>query len=292
MAGKYEEMSGNMIRSHVTDFDLTTDGNETILMPIAEFFKDTPLPFTKHVAMLWVAAIVTIFISLWATRAYRKSKYAKPKGIAHLYELLVEFIKNDMVIPNIGKKDANRWTPLAATFFIFILMCNFIGLIPFFEKLGGGGGTTATGNFGVTLGLSFVTFIAIIFAGTLKHGFIGHWKNMVPHGVPAPVLLILIPIEIIGMFVKPMALTLRLGANMTAGHIGMLAIFGLPYLIGTFPDGNMHQVLPQPSWGFAIVAVVLNFGIYFLEIIVSLVQAYVFTLLSTVFIGMAIHAEH
>ena len=288
MAGKYDPMSGEMIRSHVTDAPISKD---SILYPIADFFNSISIPFTKHVAMLWVAAFVTIIISLWATRGYRKNKHAKPKGIAHLYELLVEFIKNDMIIPNIGKKDANRWTPLAATFFIFILMCNFIGLIPFFEKLGGGGGTTATGNFGVTLGLSFITFIAIIIAGTLKHGFIGHWKNMVPHGVPAPVLLILIPIEIIGMFVKPMALTLRLGANMTAGHIGMLAIFGLPYLIGT-PYDALSGSLPQPSWGFAIVAVVLNFGVYFLEIIVSLVQAYVFTLLSTVFIGMAIHAEH
>ena len=288
MAGKYDPMSGEMIRSHVTDAPISKD---SILYPIADFFNSISIPFTKHVAMLWVAAFVTIIVSLWATRGYRKNKHAKPKGIAHLYELLVEFIKNDMIIPNIGKKDANRWTPLAATFFIFILMCNFIGLIPFFEKLGGGGGTTATGNFGVTLGLSFVTFIAIIIAGTLKHGFIGHWKNMVPHGVPAPVLLILTPIEIIGMFVKPMALTLRLGANMTAGHIGMLAIFGLPYLIGT-PYDALSGSLPQPSWGFAIVAVVLNFGVYFLEIIVSLVQAYVFTLLSTVFIGMAIHAEH
>tara|TARA_B100000941_G_scaffold45363_1_gene28129 strand:- start:22887 stop:23753 length:867 start_codon:yes stop_codon:yes gene_type:complete len=288
MAGKYDPMSGEMIRSHVTDAPISED---SILYPIADFFNSISIPFTKHVAMLWVAALVTIIVSLWATRGYRKNKHAKPKGIAHLYELLVEFIKNDMVIPNIGKKDSNRWTPLAATFFIFILMCNFIGLIPFFEKLGGGGGTTATGNFGVTLGLSFITFIAIIIAGTLKHGFIGHWKNMVPHGVPAPVLLILIPIEIIGMFVKPMALTLRLGANMTAGHIGMLAIFGLPYLIGA-PYNALTGSLPQPSWGFALVAVILNFGVYFLEIIVSLVQAYVFTLLSTVFIGMAIHAEH
>ena len=288
MAGKFDKMSGDLIRSHVTDAPISED---SILYPIASFFNNVSIPFTKHVAMLWVAAFVTIIVSLWATRGYRKSKHAKPKGIAHLYELLIEFIKQDMVEPNIGKKDANRWTPLAATFFIFILMCNFIGLIPFFEKLGGGGGTTPTGNFGVTLGLAFITFIAIIIAGTLKHGFIGHWKNMIPHGVPAPVLLILIPIEIIGMFVKPMALTLRLGANMTAGHIGMLAIFGLPYLIGS-PADPLTGSLPQPSWGFALVAVILNFGVYFLEIIVSLVQAYVFTLLSSVFIGMAIHAEH
>ena len=114
---------------------------------------------------------------------------------------------------------------------------------------------------------------------------------MIPSGIPAPVLIILIPIEIIGMFVKPFALTMRLGANMTAGHIGMLAIFGIPYLVGS-PAIPSQGILPQPSWGFAFIAVALNTGIFFLEIIVSLVQAYVFTLLSSVFIGMAIHAEH
>ena len=241
--------------------------------------------------MLWIAALVTLIISLWATRRYRKNSGARPKWISHIYEMLFEFIKQDIVLPNIGDKHAKRWTPLIASFFIFILMCNFIGLIPFFEKLGGGGGATVTGNFGVTLGLATITFIAIIIAGTLKHGLIGHFKNLIPSGVPAPVLIILIPIEIVGMFVKPIALTLRLGANMTAGHIGMLAIFGLPYLIGS--PGNLSAgELPSPNWGFAIIAVGLNTGIFFLEMIVALVQAYVFTLLSTVFIGMAIHADH
>ncbi len=101
---------------------------------------------------------------------------------------------------------------------------------------------------------------------------------MVPSNVPKPVLIILIPIEIIGMIVKPIALTLRLGANMTAGHIGMVAIFGLPFLLDSF--------------GIGIVSISLNTAIFFLEIIVCLVQAYVFSLLSAVFIGMAIHAEH
>ena len=101
---------------------------------------------------------------------------------------------------------------------------------------------------------------------------------MIPSNVPKLVLIILIPIEIIGMIVKPLALTLRLGANMTAGHIGMVAIFGLPFLLGSF--------------GVGIVSVLLNTAIFFLEIIVCLVQAYVFSLLSAVFIGMAIHAEH
>lgn len=275
-------MGGDLIREHVTD----GTPNDLVFGTLAETLNNMGIPFTKHVLMLWVAAFVTIFMTLWATRRYRKDITAKPKGLSHLYELLMDFIKKEIVIPNIGKNYANRWAPLAATFFVFILTCNLLGLIPFFEKLGGAhsGGVTATGNFSVTAGLAAITFLAIIVAGTLKHGFIGHWKNMIPSGVPAPVLIILIPIEIIGMFVKPLALTLRLGANMTAGHIGMLAIFGLPYLIA--PEGGVQ-------WGvFGFVAVLLNFGVYFLEIIVSLVQAYVFTLLSTVFIGMAIHADH
>ena len=275
-------MGGDLIREHVTD----GMPNDLVFGALAETLNNMGIPFTKHVLMLWVAAFVTIFMTLWATRRYRKDITAKPKGLSHLYELLMDFIKKEIVIPNIGKNYANRWAPLAATFFVFILTCNLLGLIPFFEKLGGAhsGGVTATGNFSVTAGLAAITFLAIIVAGTLKHGFIGHWKNMIPSGVPAPVLIILIPIEIIGMFVKPLALTLRLGANMTAGHIGMLAIFGLPYLIA--PEGGVQ-------WGvFGFVAVLLNFGVYFLEIIVSLVQAYVFTLLSTVFIGMAIHADH
>jgi F-type H+-transporting ATPase subunit a len=141
-----------------------------------------------------------------------------------------------------------------------------------------GGSSTVTGNFNVTAGLATITFFAIIIAGTMKHGFFGYWKSMIPGGVPGPVLLILIPIEILGMFVRPFALTMRLGANMTAGHIGMLAIFALPIILAAAPVG--------------IASILLNIGIYFLEMIVSFVQAYVFTLLSSVFIGMAIHAEH
>ena len=278
-----DKMGGDLIRGHVTDGVI--DSN-SLFGPIVNFFNNFGIPFTKHVLMLWIAAFVTIGMALWATRRYRNNINAKPKGLSHLYEMLIDFINKEIVIPNVGEKDASRWVSLSASFFIFILTCNFLGMIPFFEKVGGAhsGGATATGNFGVTLGLATITFIAIIIAGTLKHGFIGHWKNMIPSGVPAPVLIILIPIEIIGMFVKPLALTLRLGANMTAGHIGMLAIFGLPYLVS--PEGGL-------AWGaFGIVAVVLNVGIFFLEIIVALVQAYVFTLLSTVFIGMAIHADH
>ena len=237
-------------------------------------------------------------ISIIATQKYKKYIHAKPKGISQLFEIVMDFINKEIVIPNIGKNYTKTWTPVAMTFFTFILTCNLLGLVPFFEfiKIGGGGGSTATGNFGVTLGLATITFFAIIIAGVKKHGFIGHWKNMIPSGVPAPVLLILIPIEIIGMFVKPFALIMRLGANMTAGHIGMVAIFALPIILGGGVNVALNMEGASLSYltGFfaGFIAVLLNTAIYGLEIIVSLVQAYVFTLLSCVFIGMAIHADH
>ena len=253
---------------------------------------------SKHIVMLLISALVTLTISMLATKKYRNNQNAKPSGISQIFEILMDFINKEIVIPNIGKNYTKTWTPVAMTFFTFILTCNLLGLVPFFEfiKIGGGGGSTATGNFGVTLGLATITFFAIIIAGVKKHGFIGHWKNMIPGGVPAPVLLILIPIEIIGMFVKPFALIMRLGANMTAGHIGMVAIFALPIILGG--GVNVAQGLDGASLNYmtgffaGFIAVLLNTAIYGLEIIVSLVQAYVFTLLSCVFIGMAIHADH
>ena len=276
-----------------------TDWGSTILHHVADSKSVDVygLKISKHVIMLLISAVVTCIISVMATQKYRKNIHAKPSGLSQIFELLMDFINKEIVIPNIGKNYTTTWTPVAMTFFVFILTCNLLGLIPFFEfiKIGGGGGSTATGNFGVTLGLATITFFAIIIAGVKKHGFIGHWKNMVPSGVPAPVLIILIPIEIIGMFVKPFALIMRLGANMTAGHIGMVAIFALPIILG---NGVNVYLGASDSLSYAVgffagfIAVLLNIGIYGLELIVSLVQAYVFTLLSCVFIGMAIHADH
>tara|TARA_Y100000748_G_scaffold4892_1_gene4391 strand:- start:270 stop:1172 length:903 start_codon:yes stop_codon:yes gene_type:complete len=276
-----------------------TDWGSAILHHVADSKSVDFYGFSisKHVIMLLISAFVTLIISIIATQKYKKNIHAKPKGISQLFEIVMDFINKEIVIPNIGKNYTKTWTPVAMTFFVFILTCNLLGLIPFFEfiKIGGGGGSTATGNFGVTLGLATITFFAIIIAGIKKHGFLGHWKNMVPSGVPAPVLIILIPIEIIGMFVKPFALIMRLGANMTAGHIGMVAIFALPIILGNGVNvyfGSADTLSYSVGFFAGFIAVLLNTAIYGLEIIVSLVQAYVFTLLSCVFIGMAIHADH
>jgi len=269
MSEKHDESLGNIILHHVTN-----DWGPPFL-ELSLFGVD--ISITKHVIMLWIAALFTVSLAIYGTRRYRKSINAQPQGLSHLYEILVNFIKDDIIIPNIGQSHYRFWSPLITTYFIFILICNFLGLIPFFDLIPGGS-STVTGNFNATAGLATITFFAIIIAGTMKHGFLGYWKSMIPSDVPGPVLLILIPIEFLGMFVRPFALTMRLGANMTAGHIGMLAIFALPIL------------LVAPTVGIA--SIILNTGIYFLEMIVSFVQAYVFTLLSAVFIGMAIHAEH
>ena len=276
-----KEFTGDTIFGHVVNLP------DVVIYNIE--FMGINLSISKHVVMLLIVSLLTIMISLYATRIYRRDINAQPKGISNVFEILMEFVKSDIVIPNIGKEKYKAWTPLIFTFFIFILMGNFIGMIPFFEKIPGvAGSSTITGNMGVTAALATITFFAIIVAGTIKHGFIGHWKNMIPGGVPAPVLLILIPIEIMGMFIKPLALMLRLGANMTAGHIGLVAIFGIPMILFANGAGYSQNI----SFSVGIISVLLNTAIYFLEIIVCLVQAYVFSLLSAVFIGMAIHAHH
>jgi len=131
-----------------------------------------------------------------------------------------------------------------------------------------------------------ITFFAIMIAGSLAHGFINHWKNLVPHGLPWPVYIILIPIELMGMFVKPFALTMRLAANMTGGHIAILALLSL---IAIFAEIFQSAVA---GIGVAAISVPMATAISGLEIIVVLVQAYVFTLLTAVFIGMAINVHH
>jgi F-type H+-transporting ATPase subunit a len=225
----------------------------------------------------------------------------------NLLEMIVKFIRDSIVKPNIGSKYTETWAPMILTFFFFILFANGIGLIPIFDLLGVlnrfifqvpasdnhniinallHGGVTATGNFNVTAALAVITFFTILIAGTRAHGFINHWKNLVPPGLAWPVYIILIPIEIIGMFVKPFALTMRLAANMTGGHIAILAILSFMAIFAEMFNSA------TTGMGVALFSVPLATAISGLEIIVVLVQAYVFTLLSAVFIGMAINVHH
>jgi F-type H+-transporting ATPase subunit a len=263
------------------------------------------LSVTKHVFMLWLIATAVFVLVTVVVRRYLASGRPVPTGFMNAVETVVLFVRDEIVQPNVGRKWVNTWTPLLLTFFVFIVSANAIGLIPVFEvvalidhyvlhtapdsflKQVVHGGTTVTANFNVTAALATVTFFAIIVAGSKAHGFVKHWMNLVPHGLAWPIYILLIPIEIMGLFVRPFALTMRLAANMTGGHIAILAVLSLVFL---FAD-MMGTALPGIGVGLAV-SVPLAVGISALEIIVVLVQAYVFTLLSAVFIGMAIHVHH
>ena len=280
--------------------------NSDISHPIIQLPKLFGIDFsvTKHVFMLWIVAIIVSIVIVVPVRAYLSSNGKKKSNWVTFIEYIVEFVKDTISSPNVGPNWVMTWTPLFLTFFFFILFANGIGMIPIFDTIGLldrfllktdshstinnmlHGGVTATGNFNVTGGLAVVTFFSIIIAGVKKHGFIKHWKNLVPHGLAWPVYIILIPIELMGLFVKPFALTMRLAANMTGGHIAILALLSLMAIIG--------EMFASASVGIGVgfIAVPMAAAIYGLEIIVILVQAYVFTLLTAVFVGMAINVHH
>jgi len=291
------------------------NAGETIIEHVANSGLDHPLihlptiggidfSVTKHVFMLWLVATLVFVVVTFVVRRYIRQDRLIPTGFMSALEVVVEFIRDSVVRPSVGDKWTMTWTPLLLTLFAFILTANAIGMIPLFELLGllnhtvlhasdesflgrlVHGGATATSNFNVTAALAVVSFFSIIVAGSKAHGAVQHWKNLVPHGVSPFLAVVLIPIEILGMFVRPFALTMRLAANMTGGHIAILAILSFVFI---FAEMAGHVV----GMGIGLVfSVPLAVAISALEIIVILVQAYVFTLLTAVFIGMAIHAHH
>ncbi len=290
---------GEVIIEHVS--------NSSLDHPIFELPTVLGINFsvTKHVLMLWIVAVLLFVLITWSTRKYLKQDRPIPTGFMNALEAVVQFIRDSIVLPNVGKKFVNTWTPLVLTFFFFIVTANAFGLIPIFEVLGVvdrfilhtdhesilnrvlHGGATATGNYNVTAALALITFLAIIVAGTKAHGFIKHWKNVVPSGLAWPVYIILIPIELMGMLVKPFALTMRLAANMMGGHIAILAILSFVFIFS-----EMFQSVWAGVGVGLVVSLPLVVGVSALEIIIVLVQAYVFSLLTAVFIGMAINVHH
>ena len=301
---------------HVEHAEEAFDAGEVILEHIANSDIAHPLlhmptvagidfSVTKQVFMLWLVAVFVFVVVTASVQRYLRQERRIPTGFMTGVEWMVQFIRDSIVLPNVGPKWVNTWTPLVLTFFTFILVANVIGLVPIFELLGltdhylldtneeslvkqvMHGGTTATANFNVTAALASITFVSIIIAGSRAHGFTQHWKNLVPRGLAWPIYILLIPIEILGMFVKPFALTMRLAANMTAGHIAILAVLSFVFIFN-----DLYQSAAAGIGVGLVLSVPLAVGISALEIIVVLIQAYVFTLLSAVFIGKAINVHH
>ncbi len=216
---------------------------------------------TAHSLMMLLASCIlaALFIPSF------KKQLIVPRGLACALEPAVMFVRNDIVYPAMGEELGKKWWPFFATVFFFILTCNLMGLIPVFK--------TATGNVNVTAGMSLMILFLIFAAGMKALGPFKFFTNMIPKGAPLPIGLIILGIELFGFFIKAFALCLRLFANMIAGHIVILALLILIFLL--------HPIA-------SLFSVPLALFINILEILVALIQALVFTLLSCIFIGMAL----
>jgi F-type H+-transporting ATPase subunit a len=237
--------------------------------------EETPtldLSVTSLVCFQWLAMIILIVAFFRAGRKYKKQPLKPPKGLQNVLEAIFVFIRDDVVMPNIpSRKAAYRLLPYFVSLFVFILLMNLFGLIP--------GGHTATGALGTTAGLA-LTALFVINGTAIRQIGLKNWLKHLLGGAPWYLFFIMVPIEIISLFTKPFALTVRLFANMTAGHVVLLSLVGLIFYLKTFV--------------MAAVAVPFSVFMYALELLVAFLQAFIFTILTAVFTGLAIgeHSEH
>jgi F-type H+-transporting ATPase subunit a len=232
-------------------------------------FGPLTLPFSKHVLMMLIAALLLVAV----LPALISSKRPALAPFRAIIEIIVLFLRDEVVGPNLGQKTA-AYLPYFATLFFFILAMNLLGLVPY--------GATATGNLAVTGGLALTTFVLINFAGIRAQGLAGYLGHIVPRGVPVWLYPLLFPIELIGMVTKSFALAIRLFANMIAGHIVILSFISFIFIFGA-----IHIALGLGLT--APISVLLVLFIYLLELFVAFLQAYVFTFLTAIFTGAAMH---
>ena len=223
------------------------------------------LSITKNVLMMWIAAAI---LAVLLTLAFRK-KTTVHHGIGNFFEAIVAYLREEILLPYLGEK-GRPYVPYLLTAFFFILTCNLLGLVPM--------GASATGNISVTVGMALLTLSMVQISGIRQHGFWGYLKGIIPPNLPWFVIPIMIPVEIIGMCTKHIALAIRLFANMTAGHLVALTMLSLIFMF------KSYFVAPFPICGVVFVNL--------LDILISLIQAYIFTILSAVFIGASIHQDH
>jgi len=224
------------------------------------------LSITKHVVFMWAAALLLFLVAVSAARKNTRSRV--PSGIGNFIELFVVFIRDEIAVMNMGPAGL-RYMPYLLTTFFFILIMNLSGLVPY--------GATATGNVSVTAGLALIAFVMIQGAAIRAQGF-GHYLKHLTGGVHWSLWPIMLPIEILGLFTKPFALMIRLFANMVGGHIVILSLLGLIFIFR--------------SYIFTPVPVLFVIAISMLELFVAFLQAYIFTMLTALFMGLGIQAAH
>ena len=241
----------------------------------AETQKVWDLSITKNVFSLFFSIIIMLVVFLKTASLYKKEPGVVKRGFSGFLETMILFVRDDIAKPAIGKKYYMRYMPFLLSVFFFIWLNNLLGLIPIFP-----GGANLTGNIAVPMILASIVFIITTLSAKKTY-----WQHIFAMpGVPKPVLLILTPVEIIGMLLKPFVLMIRLFANITAGHIIILSFFSLIFIFG--------EISPVAGYGASILSVSFVIFMTFLELLVAFLQAYVFTLLAAIYFGSAVEEEH
>jgi len=281
----------DIITPHITD-----SRHMEIPWPTRTLFKEIELPYTealvfgpfdfnlsKHVVFIILGATLLTLVMILAARSVRRSAAAgeSPKGAANALEAVVLYIRNEVILPNVGHH-GEGFVPYLLTAFFFILVLNLLGLVPF--------GSTATGNISVTASMALLTFFTVEIAGirALGAGYLStifYWNKEMALPMRIAMFLIMSPVELIGKFTKPFALAIRLFANMTAGHIVVLAFVGMVFTFAAVQNPIIRPI----AMGLPLLMAI---AIMFLELLVAFLQAFIFTLLSAVFIGQIREAHH
>ena len=262
----HEETIGEVLLHHVQNSREIDILSWKIELPHLPSVFGVDLSISKHVVMLWIAAVLVYLLFRFGMKWRR---HIPKNRLTGLFEPIVLFVRDEIVYMAFGKS-GKPFIPFFLTIFFFILFVNLLGMIPFMA--------TATSNISVTAALAVISFIVIQGAGVANNGLAAYLKNLVPSGIPIALIPILIPVELMGMLAKPFALCIRLFANMTAGHIVILAFLGLIILLQNVLVGLM--------------SVPLAVAISAMELFIAFLQAYIFTFLSALFVSMSYNPSH
>ena len=229
---------------------------------------DLDFSITKNVFSMFLSVVIILLVFIKMGKGYKKRGAVAPKGMASFLEPIILFIRDDVAKPNLHNK-TDKYMPFLLTIFFFIWLNNIIGLVPIFP-----GSANLTGNISFTLSLAFITFLVTTFSANKSY-----WKHIfATPGVPIPLLIIMIPVEVLGMFTKPFALMIRLFANITAGHIIILSLVSIIFIFKSL------------AWSGLSVPFMLFMNV--LELLVAFLQAFIFTMLAALFIGAAVEESH
>jgi F-type H+-transporting ATPase subunit a len=254
----------------VDGYKLTAEGK----IEAADESKVYDFSLTRNVVQMILALALLVWIMMSVAKTYKSGQgvTSAPKGKQNLVEVLVTFVRDEVAKPNLGHK-VNKYLPYLLTVFFFILINNIFGLIP--------GTANVTGNIAFTAVLGVISFVVIMFSSNSHYW--GHIFN--PPGVPLGVKFILVPVEFLSVFIKPFALIIRLFANMVAGHIIIICLISMIFIFA-------EKMAAGAGWGISPVSLAFTIFIYFIEVLVAFLQAFIFTMLTAVFIGQAFEGEH